>query len=188
MNLKEIIELVKPKREKSWSAGELYEDLTGSHEWIDADHAVRLTEANYTKWLCTDTAVGKVIYFLGDEAVAVSTQEGRKCRKKFTWISRRTAEMTRDYLLTLIPVEEELFDVFTPEDLEEDIGKGYFVSFGSHYLTNDVCTFDDDVPVTIVKVYVEYEDIDFWNYVVVKFSDGSKKIMEIMDLYIPYGK
>lgn len=189
MNLKEIIEIAKLKRKPSYSGGNLYEDLTGVHEWISADHAVRLTEAYYEKWLCTDTTVGKMVYFLGDEAVATSSQDGRKCQKDFRWISRRTAEITLNYLQSIVPPEQDNFDVMSVEDLETDLGNSYFVTFGSELLTDTLYTKDNQ-KVTVVEVFREYNDIDNWRSVVVEFEDGTgtQKKMSLDELYIPYGE
>lgn len=187
MNLKEIIEVVKPKRKPSYSGGNLYEDLTGVHEWISSDEAVLLTEAYYEKWQCTDTWVGKVVYFLRDEAVAISSQDGRKCQKDFMWISRRTAEITRDYLQSLIPPDQENFNVLTVEDLEVDLGSGYSVTFGSELLTKTLYAKDNQ-KVEVVEVFRAYENVNNWRFVVVEFEDGTQRKMRLDKFQIPYGE
>ena len=71
-------------------------------------------------WLCTDTHVGTRVYFLEDEAVAVSQQESRKCDENFYFVRENVGKLY-DFLSKLKPVEAKV--------LEGDIHLDYDVPF-----------------------------------------------------------
>ncbi len=57
-------------------------------------------------WQCTDTWVGISAYFFDDEFACLSFQEGRKCDENFEWANKEIAEKVRQYILSLMPLDE----------------------------------------------------------------------------------
>lgn len=90
----------------------------------DYQEQTRITSYYFGSWICTDTEVGYKVYFLDDEAIAVSIQAGRKYDEEMEWVSEELAVKTRDYLLSLLVQEEEKLNI-SLVDLDEDWGESF---------------------------------------------------------------
>ena len=62
----------------------------------------RLKAYHVKTWLCTDTWVGWVAYFLDSEFVCLSTQNARKSDTEFEFVSKEAHSKLRDYLFSLV--------------------------------------------------------------------------------------
>jgi hypothetical protein len=82
-------------------------------------------------WYDTDTFVGSKMYFLDDEAVAISTQTGRKYDEDIQWLSIECASKVYGYLLELIKGKWNAFSVV---DVNQDIGDHYTLSYNSELM------------------------------------------------------
>ena len=51
--------------------------------------------------LCTDTYVGKRVYVLQGEVVAISEKQYRKADEYFTWVDKEAFNKVRDYIMSL---------------------------------------------------------------------------------------
>jgi len=126
MKISEIIKRVdksKQFKEDVW-IGEMAEELhlNVSH-YEDQDRLVSYWLGN---WHCTDTWVGYKVYFLDDEAVAISLQTARKSDEQFEWISREIYYKVRDFVLEYQDKDEYPIDIV---DLSEDIGDSYHIHY-----------------------------------------------------------
>lgn len=131
-------------------------------------------------WYCTDSWVGYRIYFLDDEPVAVSTQQGRKCSEEFEWFSRELALKVRDYLISIMPKSEEDLQ-FKLCDINEDIGEGYKISFNSQILNYDNAVLNGEA-VKILERIRDTPDYGIDERLKIQLANGEKAIVNIRDL------
>jgi hypothetical protein len=90
------------------------------------------------KWLCTDTHVGYRVYFLDDKLLALSYQPARKSDETFTFASKEVKQELKDYIVSLIEVDEEEFEDEFYLNLDKDFGVGYRVGFACQLITDYV--------------------------------------------------
>lgn len=57
-------------------------------------------------WICTDTRVGLKFYFLNNEFICASFQQGRKSQEEFEWASQEAANKVRQYFIDKIKSKE----------------------------------------------------------------------------------
>lgn len=189
MKLREIIERVDRSyfNENEPSYSELASNefgLNGYDVTQDWDKG-RLKTYSYAKWLCTDTHVGGLIYFLDDECVAVSWQNARKSDEDIDWISKEAYIKVRDYLISLM-VQEDESDKKIYLDLDVEQGDGFQVSYGSQLLTKNMILKSTNEKVTVIKKFDGYDKINSWQTVEVEFEDGRKELINLSELLIPY--
>jgi len=72
-------------------------------------------------WLCTDTHVGMEALFMGDELIAVTTQEGRKCDKYYYWVSMSAQQKVRSLIIEKYLPQEMNESIFSVEDTVESL-------------------------------------------------------------------
>jgi len=129
------------------------------------------------KWICTDTWVGTIVYFLDNEPIAVSTQNARKSDTNYAFVSKEAANKMRDFILSIIDKEENEVGVLDPEIEIDDF---YYVCYSSQLLVNEG--------------YVEgrhCEVVDKFKYgyiskqVKVVFDDGEERIVPVNLFKIP---
>jgi hypothetical protein len=140
----------------------------------------------YACWQCTDTWVGGKVYFYEDEAFAVSWQPYRKSDEDFKFISREMFEKVRKYIQDLMIDNDEIkIDLV---DLDEEIGDGYQVEYSSQFLTKDVIFIPTNEDVKVSKTWGYYNEKDHkkWKKVEIEKSDGTKEIVDLSDILIPY--
>ena len=141
----------------------------------------------YTKaWLCTDTWVGERSYFLDGEFVMYSCQSARKAGEYFTFVSVETRAMVKEYIMSLIAVEEEAVDTTTYLNLDEEIPNRFQVGYNSQIL-NKVGWYKDK----LVKIgntrfpYKQGESDDYFYSVVIDL-DGNLIKVHVKELWFDY--
>lgn len=138
----------------------------------------RLQAYFYVKWYCTDTVVGGRVYFLDNEPVAVSWQDGRKSDENFDWIDK---ESVHKYLLSL---SSDMVEFDNDEiDMDEELGDGHTVEYSGQLLTKEVIYNGERV--TVTKEFQDYVDIDNWSHVEIEV-DGISKLVKMSEILVPY--
>lgn len=135
------------------------------------------------KWLCTDTWVGYVVYFMDNEPVAVSVQTARKSGTQYEFVSLEAATKVRAFILECLGEGE-----FTPSlmDLDEETDLEYTVSYSSQLLV-DKGMYGGRV-VKVVSVCHRWDDPDLqMDELFVSYADEPESIMKIntSDFKIP---
>jgi len=139
------------------------------------------------KWYCTDSYVGLRAYFLVDEFVATSYQQGRKFDEDFTFVSKEIAEKLRNYLISLLEPEEEVFnfDVFKDKDLDEEIPSTYKIEYNSQILHKTALYNGERVD--IVKTRYDWEEKDkYFHTVEIKDKNNKKFEVHVNELDFEY--
>lgn len=122
------------------------------------------------RWLCTDSYVGYRVYFLNDEAVGISLQEGRKCSENMYWISKEAAIKTKEYILSLM-VEEVEDNDYIICDINEDLGDSFKISFNDQIIDMDKATYKNE-KVEIVE-FIRKEKYYIDNELKIKLQNGN---------------
>jgi hypothetical protein len=102
MKLREAIEkLDKSEKNEGWASPSQLGRQLGVDCWGHYDEFEKRVKKYWIKsWLCTDTYVGLAAYYLDDELVAISTQQGRKYDEEFEWVSVELRHKLRTFLLS----------------------------------------------------------------------------------------
>jgi hypothetical protein len=158
--------------------------------WFDGDSDDDPLKSYYAiKWLCTDSWVGMRVYFLHDEPVCISTQQGRKSDEEFEWLSVEAKDKTRDYLRSLVDEDnEDRCTILTEEDLEKDYEEGYKIGYTGQLLTDTAIDDETGEMVTVSAPKVakgEYRD-PIEQRVIITFDDGRESETTIDQITIPY--
>ena len=133
--------------------------------------------------ICTDTEVGILAYFLKDELVCVTKQSFRKSRLGMIgWVSKEKAEETKEYLLSLVVIDEDEELELELLEFDYDMGIGYPVEYTGQNISNSVI-FEDEVCRVIEDNSKGYTN--FHNIVIVK-PNGDTITVDIRDCKIPY--
>lgn len=143
----------------------------------------------YTKvWLCTDTWVGERAYFLDGEFVMYSYQQARKSSEYFTFVSAETRAMVKEYIMSLIAVEDGVVDTGIYLNLDEEISNRFQVGYNSNIL-NKVGWYKDKL-VTIRSTQFPYKqgESDDYFYSVMIDLDGKLLKVSVKDLWFNYNQ
>lgn len=154
------------------------EDLSVELYWAEQD---RLKSYWIGGWNCTDTWVGYKMFFLDDEPVCLSSQQGRKSDIGFEWFGNEAADKVRDYLLSLAAKEKPQFDITS---LDEELGEGYRISFNSQIVHGNNATLNGK-DVTVIE-RVKHTEWGIDTLVVVQFEDGSKETVNVEELLFKF--
>jgi hypothetical protein len=134
---------------------------------------------------CTDTYVGIRVYFLDGELVAISRQSGRKADESFTFIDIESSRRLRDYLVSLMKVEETFPSDFIGEGLDEEIPETYIVEYNTQILQDT--GFLNGEEVQIIKRRYPWEEKDkFFHTVEIKEKNGKKREIDCRTLQFKY--
>lgn len=186
MKLREIIENIDKSRDKldgsNWTNLENIAAEFDIYEYLN-DENERLKSYSYAKWLCTDTHVGGMVYFLDDEPVAVSWQDARKSDEIFQWISKETHQKTYDHLLSLTTKVLNKPDIV---DLDEEMDNGFDVDYSGQLLTEEVILKETNEIVEVYKVYHSMDEIKKWQTVDIKLTNGEIRNVHMNDVSVPY--
>ncbi len=131
-----------------------------------------------TKWMCTDTWVGHIVYFLDSEPVAISYQPARKSEKCFTFVDSESANKLINFILSLLENNERNSVEILKHD--DEIDDFYSVNFTGQLLTNE--GFVDNRHCVIIN---NFEEDYIAKRAIVKFDDGEEKEINICDFKIP---
>lgn len=130
-------------------------------------------------WLCTDTWVGWIAYFLDGEFVYLSTQQARKSDVDIEFVSQESAEKVENYIRSLIKEESEL--KVSILDLDEQVAPFYKIEYNSQVLHKTALYYDNEVSI----INKRKTDGDL-HTVKILFSDGNTKDVDCRDLKFPY--
>lgn len=146
------------------------------------NNQMRLKAYWLLNWYCTDQTVGFLVYFLDDELVGTSLQNGRKCDVQFDFVNLAAALKVRDFLLSIMPEPDPVdYPVINPAELEEDVETFHNVYFTGQLLTNQ--GFYNGRPVTMVDANV---DDYISQHVIITFEDGTSETVEVRKVHLPY--
>lgn len=141
----------------------------------------------YTKaWYCTDTWVGERAYFLDGEFVMYSFQSARKSSECFIFVSAETREQVRNYIMSLIAVEDGVVDTNTYLNLDEEIPNRFQLEYNSQIL-NEVGWYNDKlVKIRTTRFPYNQDETDDYFYSVVIDLDGKLTKVHVKDLWFDY--
>lgn len=166
----------KSQQNEDWvDVTEIGEELNIDMSYVEQDRIKCYWVGN---WYCTDSYVGYRMYFLDDEPVAFSVQNGRKCSEDFNWFSLEAAAKVREYLLSLMSEEDKL--TVTICDINEDIGDTYKIEFNGQILNSDRVSLNNE-KVEIAEV-IDKHPYGIDTELKVKLSNGEVKHVDIKDL------
>ena len=201
MLLKEVIAKVdKSKRNQQDVDVDDLEESLSNHFGISMslDYSkgnTRVTACWLAYWYCTDTWVGFRVYFLDDKVLAVSYQKGREWDEVFTFVSKELKDEFKEYILSLVKVDEieEIEESYL--NLEQDMENGISVSFASQLMAthvfykNELCKIV--YPKGIHKNGKEYNKIytsklSESEKIKVELFSGVEVLVELSDCVVPY--
>lgn len=134
-------------------------------------------------WFCTDTHVGMHFITLDDEVVAVSLQSARKSDVNYEFVSEEARVKLRDFIVSITPDDDKRFPIV---DLDEEMGSGYTVDYGSQLLTDKVVVAGRSATV-VTKYGLRYEGpTDMWGKVTVQYEDGTTELVDLDKVIIPF--
>lgn len=185
MKLSEIIEKIDKSKENSLDV-----DVQDFNRYLNLDlpylfkEDIEHLKAYFIiKWYCTDSWVGIWVYFLNDKSVAIGSQFGRKSDVEIHFINNESTLELRKYLLSFV---EDEFSIEKTRlvDIDEEWGNSYTIDYSSQLLTDT--GFYKDQPVTVVKKYRDYKDIDKWSTVDVKLPNDEIVNISMDEFAIPF--
>lgn len=178
MKLKDVINLVdRSERNTSYASIEDFARMFDLHIYHDSRFDERVKKYWIYNWCCTDTWVGLAVYFMDDAPVAVSFQSARKSDENIEFVSKEAAAKVRDFIISLMEDEEKGVPI---ADMDQDIGDGYTVNYGSQLLT-DTGTYAGET-VKVMHRYGTYAEIDNWGKIDVQFKNGDIKTVELSEM------
>lgn len=131
-----------------------------------------------SKWLCTDTWIGTIVYYMDDIPVAVSAQYARKNEKDIYFVSKETAAKVKEFILTLVESPEVPLC-----DLEEEFEDTYIVEFPEQLLTDSGFVAEKLCKVVSDRPKNPY---GMRNTIKVQFEDESTEEVDVRNFRIPY--
>ena len=164
----------------------LFTEFDMEYRWMN-DHKDKPFKSYwFEKWYCTDTWVGKKVFFLDDKPVAVSFQDGRKYDEEFYWLGKSQKKAVYQYLLSMPTMpEEDYTDYLDQETLDEEWGDGYTLEFSGQFLVKKAVYIPAAEPVDIITTWRGYET-STWQKAEIKFQCGNTAVVECNMLLIPY--
>lgn len=168
-----------------WDLYELFQelDLDFNSDNIDYDGVLSELKCYWIgKSYCTDTYVGYRAYFLNEELVFCTRQDGRKCSEVFYWVSKEAQSKTRAFLLTLY-VNYEFSPTGQILDLEQDYGTGLDIQYTSQILGKKVIYkgFTCDV----VDTREPNPDCNYFHLVRIVYA-GKEIVVKADELMLPW--
>jgi len=135
------------------------------------------------RWMCTDTWVGKRVYFLDDKPVAVSMQTARKSCECIDFLDKESAEAVRKFIFEISAEGEPEFDI---ADQDEEVADFYNFDLTDYFLESE--GFVDKKPVKIInrQWWPEPEKRGYCCYhCKVKFEDGEERVVKAEEVWFP---
>jgi hypothetical protein len=135
------------------------------------------------KWLCTDTWVGYMVYYLNDEPIAVSSQTARKNPTTYEFVSLEAATKLRKFILECLGESE-----FSPTimDPDEETDPYYTVSYSGQILVDN--GLFEDRAVTVVRKCYRWDDPELkMDEMMVCYEDEPETVfkIDVNDFKIP---
>lgn len=137
----------------------------------------------FVRWLCTDTWVGRRVYFLDGEPLAVSYQSARKSDEYIQFVSEEMADKCRKFLYELHGEGEPSYDLC---DMDEEFEDHYSFDLSDYFLEDRGIVDGQDV--FIVKRCAWPEDeTRRWvsEHSIVRFPDGEEKMVNADEISFP---
>lgn len=135
------------------------------------------------RWLCTDTFVGRRVYFFDEKPFAVSNQSARKNPEVIQFLDNDSANAIREFILNLDGKDKPEFDII---DGQEDLEDFYNFDLTDYFIERNA--FVDGLPVEIIKNrYFKDNDEKRWTCrnCVVKFETGEERVVRAGDVQFP---
>lgn len=162
-----------------------WEDLAETlsiHQWPLYFEQERLKSYFIEKWYCTDSYVGKRVYFLDGEFIALSYQNGRKDNESFYFKNLEVAKKVKAYILQLIETEESdmPLEILNPD---RELPEYHKVSYNSQILHKSA--YFKGEKVSVVKTDFREKGIgsdDYFYSVLVETKNGAELIVDCRDL------
>lgn len=156
-------------------------------DYIEPDD--RLKAYVVTRWLCTDSYVGCLAYFLDDEFVAITTQQGRKCDVEIRFKDLEQAMKMKQYCINLLGNREEE-DSYSFLDGNEELGEYYHIGFYDELVAQyhlDRMFYDGIKVIEIEKVKHEEQIKNYiGEEVILKLDNGDTIETEMDKIDIKY--
>ena len=165
---------------------ESYVDIEDFNSEFDFDFGFNLQQDKIKcywigNWYCTNSYVGYRMYFLDDEPVAFSIQNGRKSSEEFKWFSKELALKVKDYLISLMPNDNELNIELC--DVNDDIGDSFKISFNNQILNPKRATYNGES----IEILEEVRAI--WGIgtkLKIELLSGEEKYIDIKEIDFKY--
>jgi len=164
------------KNESQVDTMEFSSELNYEFDYVNQD---RLKAYWIGNWYCTDSYVGYRMYFLDEEPVAVSMQTGRKSNETFEWFSKELALKVRNYLISLMPDENELNIKLC--DINRDIGDSYQISFNDQILNPERAIYNGE-PIEILEQIKDKNNWGIGTELRIKLLSGEEKVVDIKEI------
>jgi len=149
----------------------------------------RLKSYFIKKRYCTDSFVGIRAYFFDDEFIALSSQDGRKSKEDFTFVSKEKAETLKEYLLTLVHKENFLdVDFFDDGNLEQEINSTYKIEYSSQILHKQALMNEEVVEIIKTNLTNNFQHPDYFHSVEIKKENGEIVKVDCRELDFEYNK
>ena len=84
----------------------------------------------------TDSWVGVCVYYLDDEFVGISTQDGRKCDILYSWRDTVAVEKMKQFCISLIDMDTTLCDILPEEEWQGDTDPTFSVYYECEIVKN----------------------------------------------------
>ena len=143
----------------------------------------RLKGYHVKTWLCTDTWVGWVAYFLDNKFVCLSSQTARKSSTDFDFASNEAHSKLRDYLFSLTNNEEFKVDIL---DLNIEVPERYSVSYNSQILHKTAWLKDEKVKITKTRYSYNTDNDKHFHTVEIEHDNGLVEEVNCSDLEFEY--
>lgn len=156
-------------------------DLSALWDWNMSEQlSTHLKGYWVAKWVCTDTWVGLVLWFLDGQPLGTTYKGARKNDYQIEFVSEEAAENLRTLMLHIINTSNKR--TVSLIDMNEEVGDYYTVDYGSQLLT--IHGTVNGLPATVIKTFDSYNEIDLWRSVVVKTPLGEETV-NLADFHIP---
>lgn len=135
----------------------------------------------------TDTYVGTEAIYLENEFIALNTTTGRRNGSgDLEFVSKEASIKLRKYIVSLMNDNEEE-DNIPLIDMDEEMGVGIPISYGSELLTKTLfCTATNET-VHVTNSWEGHSDIEKWSLVEVKTASGESEVRNLKEgLVVPY--
>ncbi len=187
MKLKDAMHLVSKEKENTTEA-----DVDDFAKAVNVDDYIGWSEKwnervkGYwlVRWLCTDTWVGRRVYFFDDELIATSYQSTRKNGEHIEFLSNESAEKVRAFIFELQGEEEK--PAYDLVDSEEEIEEFYHFNLTDYFLEDT--GFVEDRPIKIIQRTWFEEGDDrrgICYHAKVKFESGEERVVKAEDIHFP---
>lgn len=137
----------------------------------------------FVRWLCTDTWVGRRVYFLDGEPLAVSHQSARKSDEYIEFVSEEMAQKCRAFIFELYGEGEPEFSI---ADLDREFEDTYNFDLSDYFLENKGFVDGEEVEIVERRAFPEGATMRWVSeHSVVRFKDGSELMVLAEDIHFP---